>query len=203
MTKQSMRAYSYELRQRILSAVDQGKSRAEIIKTFDVSRATIKRYLKLRRETGDVKPKAIPGRPAKKGAALLHTCSEVPRRMWFVTSGECARASMMRFQRDEVCEVQDRGGGKCCGQGNLRSVLLARNTFLHLINTRPLAGCRKKGVTRGNGRGTRHRDMPLLVGHNALAQVPEQMLYCSGTVVRLQTAAGSVRDGSDPSDHPG
>jgi transposase len=35
-----------------------------------VSRATIKRYLKLRRETGDVKPKAIPGRPAKKGAAL-------------------------------------------------------------------------------------------------------------------------------------
>ncbi|HEY4386504.1 MAG TPA: IS630 transposase-related protein [Ktedonobacteraceae bacterium] len=66
-----MRAYSYDLRLRVLHAVDQGKSRAEIIKTFDVSRATIKRYLKLRRETGDVKPKAIPGRPAKKGAALL------------------------------------------------------------------------------------------------------------------------------------
>jgi transposase len=59
-----MRAYSYDLRQRILHAVDQGKSRAEVIKTFDISRATIKRYLKLRRETGDVKPKAIPGRPA-------------------------------------------------------------------------------------------------------------------------------------------
>jgi transposase len=66
-----MRAYSYDLRQRILRAVDQGKSRAEIIKTFDVSRATIKRYLKLRRETGDVKPKAIPGRPARKGATLF------------------------------------------------------------------------------------------------------------------------------------
>jgi transposase len=66
-----MRAYSYDLRQRILHAVDQGKPRAEIIKTFDVSRATIKRYLKLRRETGDVKPKPIPGRPAKKGPALL------------------------------------------------------------------------------------------------------------------------------------
>ncbi|MBO0778585.1 MAG: IS630 family transposase [Ktedonobacteraceae bacterium] len=66
-----MRAYSYDLRLRILHAVDQEKSRAEIIKTFDVSRATIKRYLKLRRETGDVKAKAIPGRPAKKGAALL------------------------------------------------------------------------------------------------------------------------------------
>lgn len=66
-----MRAYSYDLRQRILHAVDQGKPRAEIIKSFDVSQATIKRYLKLRRETGDVKPRTIPGRPAKKGATLL------------------------------------------------------------------------------------------------------------------------------------
>ena len=65
-----MRAYSQDLRQRILQAVDQGKPRAEIIKTFNVSRATIKRYLKRRRETGEVRVKAIPGRPSKKGAAL-------------------------------------------------------------------------------------------------------------------------------------
>jgi transposase len=65
-----MRAYSHDLRQRILRAIDEGKPRAEIIKTFAVSRSTIKRYLKLRRETGDVKPKAIPGRTAKKGVAL-------------------------------------------------------------------------------------------------------------------------------------
>ncbi len=58
------------LRQRILHAVDQGKPRAEICHLFEVSRSTIKRYLKRRRETGDVKPKAIPGRPAEKGAAL-------------------------------------------------------------------------------------------------------------------------------------
>ena len=65
-----MRAYSQDLRQRILHAVDQGKSRAEIVKIFEISRATIKRYLKLRRETGEVRAKAIPGRPAKKGAVL-------------------------------------------------------------------------------------------------------------------------------------
>ncbi len=65
-----MRAYSQDLRHRILRAVDQGQPRAEIMKTFAVSRSTIKRYLKLRRETGDVKPKAIPGRPSKKGSAL-------------------------------------------------------------------------------------------------------------------------------------
>ncbi|GHO58522.1 IS630 family transposase [Ktedonobacter robiniae] len=38
---------------------------------FALSLATLKRYLKLRRETGDVKPQAIPGRPTKKGTALL------------------------------------------------------------------------------------------------------------------------------------
>ena len=54
-----MRAYSQDLRQRILRAVDQGMPRAEMIKTFAVSRSTIKRYFKLRRETGEVKPKAI------------------------------------------------------------------------------------------------------------------------------------------------
>ncbi|MGH2506924.1 MAG: hypothetical protein ACRDHZ_05855 [Ktedonobacteraceae bacterium] len=65
-----MRAYSQDLRQRIVYAVDQGMPRVEIIRTFAVSRSTSKRYLKLRRETGDVKPKAIPGWPSEKGAAL-------------------------------------------------------------------------------------------------------------------------------------
>lgn len=44
--------------------------RAEMIQAFAVSRSTIKRYLKLRRETGDVQPNAIPGRLSQKGAAL-------------------------------------------------------------------------------------------------------------------------------------
>src|SRR5581483_2228794 len=37
---------------------------------FSISIATIKRYLKARREVGHVLPKAIPGRPAVKGAVL-------------------------------------------------------------------------------------------------------------------------------------
>jgi transposase len=54
----------------VLRAVDAGRSQAEVAETFAVSRASIKRYLKQRRETGHVVPKAIPGRPAKKGAVL-------------------------------------------------------------------------------------------------------------------------------------
>jgi transposase len=65
-----MKAYSQDLRQRVLRALDQGMKRSEIVKTFDVSLATLKRYLKQRRETGEVSPKPIPGRPAKKGSAL-------------------------------------------------------------------------------------------------------------------------------------
>jgi transposase len=43
---------------------------AQIVKTLAISEATIKRSLKQRRQTGHVNPKAIPGRPAHKGAAL-------------------------------------------------------------------------------------------------------------------------------------
>ena len=54
----------------MLRAVDEGKPRAHIIELFHVSRATLKRYLKQRRETGTVQPRPIPGRTPKKGAVL-------------------------------------------------------------------------------------------------------------------------------------
>src|ERR1700692_4814205 len=65
-----MRAYPQELRQQVLRAVDEGVSRVQIMDLFQVSRATIKRYLKQRRETGTVLPRPIPGRPSRKGSAL-------------------------------------------------------------------------------------------------------------------------------------
>ncbi len=65
-----MRAYSYDLRERVLRAVDEGKSRKQIVEFFRVSRATIKRYIRQRREEGHVRPHSIPGRTPKKGAVL-------------------------------------------------------------------------------------------------------------------------------------
>jgi len=58
------------MRNQVLRAVDEGTPRAQIIERLQVSRATIKRYLKQRRETGNVLPRPIPGRPPKKKAAL-------------------------------------------------------------------------------------------------------------------------------------
>lgn len=66
-----MKAYSQDLREHVLRAVDQGISRAEVIRIFGVSEPTIKRYLKLRRETGSLAPKVIPGRPKRKMGPLL------------------------------------------------------------------------------------------------------------------------------------
>jgi transposase len=65
-----MKPYSKDLRLRVLAAVDADRPREEVAKTFSVSMPTIKRWLKRRRETGDVKPKPIPGRPSRKGKML-------------------------------------------------------------------------------------------------------------------------------------
>jgi|SRR5947209_6822660 len=65
-----MKAYSQDLRERVVRAVDQGKSRNEIVSLFNVSLSTIKRYLRQRREQGHIRPKMIPGRPAIKRAVL-------------------------------------------------------------------------------------------------------------------------------------
>src|SRR5882762_2941666 len=65
-----MKAYSEDLRECVLRAVDQGLSRTEVVRLFGVSSASIKRYLRLRRETGNVAPKAIPGCPARKMGPL-------------------------------------------------------------------------------------------------------------------------------------
>ncbi|MDP8926739.1 MAG: helix-turn-helix domain-containing protein [Actinomycetota bacterium] len=53
-----------------LAAIDRGIPRKEVAQLFGVSRSTIKRWLKRRRQTGGVETMKIPGRPAVKGKAL-------------------------------------------------------------------------------------------------------------------------------------
>ncbi len=65
-----MRAYSKDLRMRVLTACDRGMPREEIVRVLGVSAPTIRRYLRLRRQTGGVEAKPVPGPPARKGRAL-------------------------------------------------------------------------------------------------------------------------------------
>jgi transposase len=72
-----MRAYSMDLRKRVLAAVDRGTPRKEIVRTLGVSEPTIRRYLRLRRETGSVAPKPYPKRPFSIGQS-----AEQRRALW-------------------------------------------------------------------------------------------------------------------------
>lgn len=65
-----MKAYSQDLRERILQTVAEGKTQAEAASLFKVSEASVKRYVRQRREKGHVRPKPIPGRPPTKRAPL-------------------------------------------------------------------------------------------------------------------------------------
>ena|SRR3972149_850881 len=64
-----MKAYSQDLRERILSAYDSGKPISFIAITFRVGRSSVKRYVVRRRETGEIGRSPIPGRPAHIGPA--------------------------------------------------------------------------------------------------------------------------------------
>jgi transposase len=65
-----MKPYSKDLRLRVLAAVDRGMPKKEVARVFGVSEPTIRRYLRLRRETDNVEPKPVPGPLARKWEAL-------------------------------------------------------------------------------------------------------------------------------------
>ncbi len=55
---------------KVLDAVDRGMPREEVARIFGISLPSIKRWLKRRRETGQVDAITPPGPPAIKGAML-------------------------------------------------------------------------------------------------------------------------------------
>jgi transposase len=65
-----MKAYSEDLRRRVVAAVDDGMPRAEVARLFRVAVPTIKRWLKRRRDTGGLAVLPRPGAPSVKMAAL-------------------------------------------------------------------------------------------------------------------------------------
>lgn len=60
-----MKAYSQDLRLRIIQAVDAGQTKAAVARRFAVSLSTVKRYVARRAATGHVRPRTSPGRPPR------------------------------------------------------------------------------------------------------------------------------------------
>jgi transposase len=69
-----MRAYSEDLRKKIVAALERGMSKAEAARTFSVSLSSVKRYARAVRHGESLTPKKSPGRPRlvdEKAQALL------------------------------------------------------------------------------------------------------------------------------------
>lgn len=63
MLKYNMRAFSIDLRQRIVDALQSGQTRTKVSERFGVSLATVDRFAKLWREQKQLSPRPITGRP--------------------------------------------------------------------------------------------------------------------------------------------
>ena|SRR3712207_4730792 len=60
-----MRAYSLDLRKKIVESVKKGLPKAETARRFGVDRATVKRYCKQLDERGTLEPRKAPGKRPK------------------------------------------------------------------------------------------------------------------------------------------
>ena len=71
-----MKAYSEDLRERVIRAVEAGRPREEVAAWFEVSVPTIERWLRLKRETGGLTRRPVPGAVAVKTAGLPAASAE-------------------------------------------------------------------------------------------------------------------------------
>ena len=60
-----MRAYSEDLRKKIVAAIKRGMSKAQAAPLFDVSLSSVKRYSRTANQGGSLRPRKSPGRPRK------------------------------------------------------------------------------------------------------------------------------------------
>jgi len=78
-----MKAYSIDLRTKIVESVQKGVSKSETARRFGVNRSTVGRYLKRLDEDGSLAPKKAPGsRPKLGGSAMRLLEEDLKSRPW-------------------------------------------------------------------------------------------------------------------------
>ncbi len=101
-----MRAYSADLRARIVAAVDAGESHPAVARRFGVAVATVGNYLRLRRATGGLAPRPRPGGtpdipPARYPALLAQLAADPDATLedhcatWAAAQGQTVSVSTM------------------------------------------------------------------------------------------------------------
>ena len=78
-----MKAYSIDLRKKIVESVRRGVSISETARGFGVDRSTVGRYLKQLEEEGSLIPKKAPGSPPRlDGSAMRLLEEDIKNRPW-------------------------------------------------------------------------------------------------------------------------
>jgi transposase len=60
-----MRAYSVDLRKKVVDAIRHGRPKVEVARIFGVGISSVKRYMKMAQEEGSLNPKKAPGKKRK------------------------------------------------------------------------------------------------------------------------------------------
>lgn len=78
-----MRAYSLDLRKKIVESVNKGVPKSETARRFGIDRATVKRYCKQLDERGTLEPRKAPGkRPKLDEKARKLLLEDLEQRPW-------------------------------------------------------------------------------------------------------------------------
>ncbi|MCA1718388.1 MAG: helix-turn-helix domain-containing protein [Actinobacteria bacterium] len=81
-----VKAYSIDLRTKIVKSVSRGVSKSETARRFGVNRSTVRRYLKQLDEEGTLVPKKAPGSPPKLDESAMRLLEEdIETRPWVTT----------------------------------------------------------------------------------------------------------------------
>lgn len=83
-----MKAYSMDLRAKIVESVRRGVSKSETAHRFGVNRSTVRRYLKQLDEEGVLVPKKAPGKPSKLNESVIRLLEEDLRARPWATHGQ-------------------------------------------------------------------------------------------------------------------
>ena len=104
-----MRAYSTDLRKKIVESVKKGVPKSETARSFGVHRATVKRYCKRLDECGTLQPAKAPGKPSKLGEkARKLLLGDLQERPWATHSQRAeflAAVAGVRVSEATVCRA--------------------------------------------------------------------------------------------------
>ncbi len=110
----AMKAYSVDLREKIVTAVGRGMSKAQAARTFGVGATSVKRYVKLEEEGKPLTPGKAPGKKAKLDGNAMKLPEEDPKTRPAVTYER--RADLLyellgvRVSKSAICRMVGRLG---------------------------------------------------------------------------------------------